>query len=156
MVAGEKNSLLQLWCPRDRATFDIPFVMESGMPKLSFSLILIKRLLHIWALIWNNYYIQHFFLPFFFFSKIVCLAAYHAAECQQDSNQCTWCILESLLIKDVLPNRVIDPGTLQEAWVHASTWDQWEQQFIYIRMQDDAERTENGGLMTCGVEIPCL
>jgi len=32
-VVGEKNPLSQLLCPRDRATFDIPFVMESGMSK---------------------------------------------------------------------------------------------------------------------------
>ena len=33
LAAGEKNLLPQLRRPRDRATFDIPFVMESSMPK---------------------------------------------------------------------------------------------------------------------------
>ena len=33
LVAGEKNPLPQLRRPRDRATFGILFVMESGMPK---------------------------------------------------------------------------------------------------------------------------
>ena len=32
-MAGEKNPLSQLRRPRDRATFGIPFVMVSGMPK---------------------------------------------------------------------------------------------------------------------------
>ena len=32
-MAGEKNPLPQLRRPRDRATFDILFVMESGMLK---------------------------------------------------------------------------------------------------------------------------
>ena len=32
-MAREKNPLPQLWRPRDRATFGIPLVMESGMPK---------------------------------------------------------------------------------------------------------------------------
>ena len=45
LMAGEKNPLPQLWRSQDRATFGIPFMMESGMLKLSFSLILIKRLL---------------------------------------------------------------------------------------------------------------
>ena len=44
LVAGEKNSLHQLWRPRDRAIFGIPFVIESSMPKPSFPLIMIKRL----------------------------------------------------------------------------------------------------------------
>ena len=34
MVAEEKSPLPQLWCPRDRATFGIPFVIESGIPKI--------------------------------------------------------------------------------------------------------------------------
>ena len=33
LVDGEKNPLSQLRSPRDRATFGIPFVMESCMPK---------------------------------------------------------------------------------------------------------------------------
>ena len=33
-MAGEKNHFPQLWYPRDRATFGIPFVMESGMSKI--------------------------------------------------------------------------------------------------------------------------
>jgi len=33
LVAGEKNPLSQLRCSRDHATFGIPFVMESCMPK---------------------------------------------------------------------------------------------------------------------------
>ena len=50
-MAGEKNPLPQLRRPRDRLTFSIPFVMESGMPKPSFPLILIKRLLvYAWIL----------------------------------------------------------------------------------------------------------
>jgi len=32
-VAVEKNPLPQLWRPRDRATFGVPFVMELGIPK---------------------------------------------------------------------------------------------------------------------------
>ena len=32
-MVREKNPLTQLRRPRDRATFDILFVMESGMPK---------------------------------------------------------------------------------------------------------------------------
>jgi len=32
-VAREKNPLPQPRRPRDRATFDIPFVMKSNMPK---------------------------------------------------------------------------------------------------------------------------
>ena len=44
LMAGEKNPLLQLRRPRDRAIFSIPFVMESGMSKPSFPLIAIKRL----------------------------------------------------------------------------------------------------------------
>ena len=35
-MAGDKNSLLQLPRPRDRAIFDIFFVMKSCMSKLSF------------------------------------------------------------------------------------------------------------------------
>ena len=50
-MAGEKNLLPQLRRPRDRETFGIPFVMESGMRKHFFSLILIKRLLvYAWIL----------------------------------------------------------------------------------------------------------
>ena len=45
LVAGEKNLFPQLLRPRDRATFGIPFVMEPGMPKPSFPLILIRKLL---------------------------------------------------------------------------------------------------------------
>ena len=33
LVTGEKNPFPQLWHPRDRATFGIPFVMEFGIPK---------------------------------------------------------------------------------------------------------------------------
>ena len=44
LVAGEKNSLPQLWRPRDRVIFGIPFVMKSGMPKPAFPLLMIKRL----------------------------------------------------------------------------------------------------------------
>ena len=33
-MAREKNLLPQLRCPRGRAFFDIPFAMESGMPKI--------------------------------------------------------------------------------------------------------------------------
>ena len=43
-MAEEKNILPQLWRARDRATFGIPFRMESGMSKLSFPLIMIKSL----------------------------------------------------------------------------------------------------------------
>ena len=51
LMAGEKNLLPQLWRPRDRATFGIPFIMKSGMPKPSFPLILIKKLLvYVWIL----------------------------------------------------------------------------------------------------------
>ena len=59
LVAGKKNPLSQLWHPRDRATYDILFfMMESGMPKLSFPLILIKRLLvYVW--IFNGIIIRY-------------------------------------------------------------------------------------------------
>ena len=51
LVTREKSPLLQLWHPWDRATFSISFVMESGMPKPSFRLILIKRfLVYAWIL----------------------------------------------------------------------------------------------------------
>jgi len=55
LLAGEKNPLPQLWYPRDRATFDIHFIMELGIHKSSFPLILIKMLLHGCDLIRNNY-----------------------------------------------------------------------------------------------------
>ena len=52
-MAGKKNHFPQLWYPQDRATFGITFVIESGMPKILILLILIKRLFHIWDLIWT-------------------------------------------------------------------------------------------------------
>ena len=56
LMAGEKNSLSQLQRSRDRATFGIPFVMESGMHKPFFPFDLDKRAFSLCVdLVWNNY-----------------------------------------------------------------------------------------------------
>ena len=53
-MAGEKNPLPQLRRPRDRATFSIPFVMESGMSKTLLPFDHDKKTMHVWDVVWNK------------------------------------------------------------------------------------------------------
>ena len=55
LVAGEKNPLPQLRGHRDRATFGILFVMESGMPKTLFPFDHDKETYSILDLVWNKF-----------------------------------------------------------------------------------------------------
>jgi len=54
-VAEEKNPLAQLRRPRDRTTFSISFVMESGMPKTLFPFDLDKEVITYMRSYLDNY-----------------------------------------------------------------------------------------------------